>query len=159
MTEGTGIPDELKAMVGTMTEPIIIEVERGAIRRYADAVDDQNPLFRDVEYAKNSRYGEIICPPGFFGWPIKGGGLEKMMGVIMPAMFKAGLFRVLDGGVDQEFFLPIHAGDVLTCYGKIADIREREGRSGKMLFVTLEDTYLNQNGDVVAKARSTLIAR
>jgi acyl dehydratase len=154
-----GIPDELKAMIGTMTEPIIMEVERGAIRRYADAVDDHNPLFRDVEYAKNTKYGEVICPPGFFGWPMKGNPLESLMGLVTPALLKTGLFRILDGGVDQEFYLPIRAGDVLTAYGKVADIREREGKSGKMLFVTLEMTYLNQNGDLVSKARSTIIAR
>lgn len=158
MTEA-GIPEEVKAMIGTTTEPIIMEVERGAIRRYADAIDDSNPLFRDVEHAKKSRYGEIICPPGFFGWPLKGGGLEQMMGTIMPAMMKAGLFRILDGGVDYEFFLPVRAGDILTSYGKLADVREREGRTGKMLLITLESTYLNQNGDKVAVARSTIIAR
>jgi acyl dehydratase len=158
MTEA-GIPEEVAAMIGTMTEPTIMEVERGAIRRYADAIDDSNPLFRDAEYAKNSRYGEVICPPGFFGWPLKGAGLEQMMGMLMPAMMKTGLFRILDGGVDYEFFLPIRAGDVLTSWGKIADIREREGKSGKMLFTTLEQTYLNQNGDLVAKSRATIIAR
>ena len=158
MTE-SGLPDEVKAMIGTMTEPIIMEVERGAIRRYADAVDDQNPLFRDAGYAKNTKYGEVICPPGFFGWPIKGNPLESMMGTIMPAMIKAGLFRILDGGVDQEFYLPIRAGDVLTSYGRVADIRQREGKSGTMLLVTLEMTYLNQDGDLMSKARSTIISR
>ncbi|TET38047.1 MAG: MaoC family dehydratase, partial [Dehalococcoidia bacterium] len=58
------ITDELKALIGTTTEPVIMEVERGAIRRYADAIDDPNPLFRDVEHARSSRYGEMICPPG-----------------------------------------------------------------------------------------------
>lgn len=158
MTEA-GIPDEIKALIGTTTEPVIMEVERGAIRRFADAIEDPNPLYRDVEYAKNSRYGEIICPIGFFGWPLKGGSLEQMMNTLMPAMTKAGLFRILDGGIEYEYFLPIRAGDTLTCYGKIADIREREGKSGKMLFMTLEQTYLNQNGDKVAIARATIIAR
>lgn len=158
MTEA-GIPDEIKALVGQMTEPMIMEVERGAIRRFAEAIDDPNPLYTDVEYAKNSRYGEVICPVGFFGWPIKGNPLEKMMGMLMPAMLKAGLFRILDGGVDYEYFLPIRAGETLTAYAKIADIREREGKSGKMLFLTVEQTYLNQNGDMVARTQATIIAR
>jgi len=154
-----GVPDEIKAMIGTTTEPAIMEVERGAIRRFADAIDDPNPLYRDVEYARNSKYGEIICPIGFFGWPLKGGGLEQMMNTLMPVMMKAGLFRILDGGIEYEYFLPVRAGDILTSYGKIADIREREGKSGKMLFMILEQTYWNQNSDKVAIARSTIIAR
>ena len=151
--------DELKAMIGTMAEPVIMEVERGAIRRYADAVGDENPLFHDVEFAKSAGYEDIICPPGFWGWPIKGraviGGLSMVGGVLV----KAGLFRILDGGVDQEFYIPIRAGDTLTAYSKIADIREREGKTGKMVFTTVETTYLNQNGDKVAVNRATIIAR
>lgn len=158
MTEA-GIPDELKAMIGTTTGAMVMEVERGAIRRFADAIDDPNPLYQDAEYARNSRYGEVICPIGFFGWPLKGGGLEQTMNMLMPVMMKAGLFRILDGGVDYEYFLPIRAGDVLTAVGKFANIRVREGKSGNMLFMTIEQTYFNQNGDTVAIARQTIIAR
>ena len=79
-----------------------------------------------------------------------------MVGAVL---VKAGLFRILDGGVDQEFYIPIRAGDTLTASTKIADIREREGKAGKMLFTTLETTYLNQNGDTVAVNRATVIAR
>ena len=39
-TGGSAITDELRAMVGTVTEPVIHEVERGAIRRYVEAVND-----------------------------------------------------------------------------------------------------------------------
>lgn len=161
MAEAPGITDELKAMIGIiMAEPTIIEVERGAIRRYADAIDDPNPLYRDVEYAKNSGYGELICPPGFFGWPVKaGGGPMWILDTFGDPLSRAGFPRILDGGIEYEFFIPIRAGDILTSYIKVADITERAGRTGNMLLVTLETTYLNQNGDIVAKARSSLIGR
>jgi len=152
------ITDELKALIGTTAEPVIMEVERGAIRRYANAIDDANPLFRDVEHARSSRYGEMICPPGFFGWPIKGGGLMEVLASLAPALARAGCPRILDGGVDFEFYLPIRAGDILTSYGKIADIRAREGKTGTMIFTTLETTFINQNGDLVAKRRATIIS-
>lgn len=159
MAEGSIMTDEIRAMIGTLSEPVIMEVGRVAIRRYADAVGDDNPLFQDVEHAKNAGYEDIICPPGFWGWPIKGratiGGLSIVGGVLV----KAGLWRILDGGVDQEFYIPIRAGDTLTAYSKVADIREREGKTGKMLFTTVETTYLNQNGDTVAVNRATIIAR
>lgn len=158
-TEGSAITDELRSMIGMTTEPVIHEVERGAIRRYADAIDDPNPLFRDVEYARGTKYGELICPPGFFGWAIKGGGVMELLGTVGAAVMRAGMPRILDGGVDYEFLLPIRAGDTLTSTGKFVDIREREGRSGKMLVLTLENTFLNQNGDLVAKARQNIIAR
>lgn len=160
MAEGSIITDEIRAMIGTGAEPVIMEVERGAIKRYADAVDDDNPLFHEVEAAKAAGYEDIICPPGFFGWPAKGRATIGGLSMVGSVLVKAGLFRILDGGVDQEFYLPIRAGDTLTAYAKIADVRERESKSGgKMLFTTVETTYWNQNGDKVAVSRSTIIAR
>jgi acyl dehydratase len=159
MTQSSAITNEMRAMIGTTSEPNILEVERGAIRRYADAIEDSNPLFRDVEHAKNSRCGEIICPPGFFGWPVKGDRRMGLMANAQEAAAKAGFPRLLDAGIEYEFFLPIRAGDTLTTYARLADITEREGKSGKMILFTTETIYLNQNGDTVAKARGTMIYR
>ena len=65
------IPEEIKKLIGTSGHPTLYEVEKGAIRRFADAVDDPNPLYHDEEYARKSKYGSMIAPPGFFGWPLK----------------------------------------------------------------------------------------
>lgn len=159
MADESILTDEIKAMIGTLSEPVIMEVGRVAIRRYADAVGDDNPLFHEVEHAKAAGYEDLICPPGFWGWPIKGRATIGGMSIVGAVLVKAGLFRILDGGVDQEFYIPIRAGDILTAYSKIADIREREGKTGKMIFTTVETTYLNQNGDTVAVNRATVIAR
>ena len=159
MADESILTDEIKAMIGTLSEPVIMEVGRVAIRRYADAVGDDNPLFHEVEDAKAAGYEDLICPPGFWGWPIKGRATIGGMSIVGGVLIKAGLWRILDGGVDQEFYIPIRAGDILTAYSKIADIREREGKAGKMVFTTVETTYLNQNGDTVAVNRATIIAR
>ena len=157
------LPDEVKEFIGKATDVRIFEVEKGAIRRFADAVDDPNPLYRDDEYARESRYGSIIAPPGFFGWPSRqprGAALatESRAG-LMVALVEAGYARVLDGGMEYEFFAPIRAGDTLAASAVIKNIREREGSTGAMAFVITETTYTNQNGDVVARARSTSIHR
>jgi len=160
MTEGSAIVDELRGLIGIMTQPVINEVEKGAIRRYAEAVGDPNPLYCDVGYARKSRYGEVICPPGFFGWATRvSSGAMEVMGTVFGALLRAGLVRILDGGVAYEFFLPVRAGDTLAWYAKFVDVREREGKAGKMVFLTMEITYLNQRGDLVAKRRQTFIAR
>lgn len=161
MAEVTEVVDEMKRYIGMLTEPVFNEVERGAIRRYAEAVGDPNPIYSDVEYAKNSKYGELICPPGFFGWPIKvSTGAIEMMGKLYSILIEAGLIRMLDGGIEYEFYLPARAGDTLAWFARFADVKERESKSGKkMVLLTTEMTYINQNGDVVAKRRQTFIAR
>ena len=144
---------ELAELIGTQYPPVILEVERGAIRRYAQAVSNPNPLYSDVEYANKSKYGEVICPPGFFGWPVKPG---SPLGLMFNQIRKiTGLTTGLDNGGEIEFILPIRAGDILTSVTKIADIYEEIGRSGnRLLLLIFEITYINQNGDTVAKSRS-----
>ncbi|MBM3166692.1 MAG: MaoC family dehydratase [Chloroflexi bacterium] len=149
--------DALRKLVGMSTDPYIYKIEEGAIQRYADAIGDPNPLFNDIGYAKKSKAGRLLCPPGFFGWPVKKGPGPLTLAI---ELIKAGApFRLLDGGVEYEFFEPVGAGDVLTMHNKIVDITEKESKSGSMLLTTIEATFLNQNGDVVAKARSTFINR
>jgi len=151
---------ELRGMLGAMTAPGINEVERGSIRRYCDAVGNPNPIFTDVEFARSRGHSDVLCPPGFFGWP-RGVQSEtvEVMGPVFAAVLNAGLLRILDAGDEYEFFLPIHAGDTLSWYIRFHDVNEREGKSGNMVFLTFENTYLNMNGDVVAKSRKTFLAR
>jgi acyl dehydratase len=149
------ISDELQKMIGTRSEPVIFKVEEGAIQRYAEAIGDTNPLYNDLEYAKKSKYGRLICPPGFTGWPVKRGRTTESISALL---VKAGApSRLLDGGVEFEFFEPIGAGDMLIATTTIAQITEKQTRLGSTLFTTTETTYLNQNGNLVLKAKQTLI--
>jgi acyl dehydratase len=152
------IPDSFKQYIGKVDPPHLREVERGAIRRYADAVGNDNPLYYDEEYAKKSRYGSIIAPPGFFGWAKQTvPSSEGLMG-LMGDMIEAGYAGILDGGMAYDYFLPVRAGDTLVASPKVADIALKEGKT-KMMIVRFEVTYYNQNGDLVAKAYQTLIGR
>jgi acyl dehydratase len=153
------IPEKVARLIGPIGEPQIWEVERGAIRRFADAIDDPNPLYRDVEYARNSKYGTIMAPTGFCGWPTKGGLMESM-GSIMGPMVNAGYPVIVDAGVEFESFVPIRAGDILSCHSKITNIAEKTTKSGKgMLMLTAEANFLNQNGDKALTVRSSFICR
>ena len=163
------LPEEVTKFIGKTIGTSIFEVEREAIRRFADAVDDPNPLYWDEDYAKNSRYGSIIAPPGFIsapwfsGRPTKWGSRDtidpRATAELQAALAKAGYGRGLDGGMEYEFFCPVRAGDTITSSSIIKDVVEREGRTGKIVFTITETTYTNQNGDLVAKARPTHINR
>lgn len=153
------VPDELKQHIGKIDPPHVREVERGAIRRYADAVGNGNPLYFDEEYASESRYGTIIAPPGFFGWSMQSVPSSEGIIGLMTAMINAGYYRILDGGMSYEFFLPVREGDIMIASPKVKDVNAKEGKSGTMMVCDFETTYLNQNGDLVAKAYQTLIGR
>jgi hydroxyacyl-ACP dehydratase HTD2-like protein with hotdog domain len=107
--------------------------------------------------------------PGFFGWPVnlpRGMTFQRPTDISDPpeatenmraALAKAGYWRVVDGGIEYEFFQPVRAGDVLSAKSMIKDIREREGKAGKMAFIIIETAYHNQKDELVAKARATAI--
>jgi hypothetical protein len=41
------------------------QVTRDAIKHFVDGIGDLNPIFRDREYAKKTKYGCLISPPTF----------------------------------------------------------------------------------------------
>ncbi|MFQ5925525.1 MAG: MaoC family dehydratase N-terminal domain-containing protein [Dehalococcoidia bacterium] len=150
MQQGSLITDEMKEQLGVEGTVTILEVEKGHVRMMAEALDDPNPLWQDEEYAKKTKYGGIIAPPAFLCSARAGTGRGVQM--------KTPFLRVLAGGDELEYYLPVRPGDVITSVSKIAAYNEREGKRGKMLFTIIETTYKNQRGEVVASGRSTHIS-
>ena len=142
------ITDEAKKVIGTESKPYTVEVERGAIRRFAEAIGDPNPLFNDEAAARKTRFGGMIAPPTFC----------RSLGSAVPEI-KIGMseFRGLDGGSEWEYFEPIRPGDRISVVSKIADIRESAGRLGAMVFITVETSYTNHYNQLCALQRSTVI--
>ena len=159
MGDNSRTAKKLREKIGMSLEPVIFEVEKGAIRRFAEAVEDSNPLYTDDEYAGNTRYAGIVSPPGFFGQPVKHNvGMETLLGMeVVLNLVGTPRSNVFNAGNDCEFFLPVRPGDILIGCPKLADIYEKSGRSGRMLFVVFEVTYKNQRDQVVAVMRHTII--
>ncbi len=129
-----------------------MEVEKGHIRRFAQALGDDNPLYHDEKYAKKSRHGGIIAPPTFptvFGF--EGERVLDGLGI--------NYARLLHGGQEYEYFRPIRAGDTISFSTKIVDVTEKQGKSGTMDIITTEMTGLDQEGEKVFVGRSTVVIR
>ena len=134
--------------VGTECEPLTVEVEKGAIIKFAQAIGDENPLWNDEAVARKSRYGGLIAPPTF----LRSLRLER------PELpFDLPFTRLLDGGSDWEYFQPVRAGDRITAVSRVSNLQERPGRMGLMIFMTSLITYRNQFDEVVATQTSTSI--
>jgi len=144
-----GLAEELKSQVGVDWPPLVYEIEKGMIRRFAQAVGDPNPLWQDEEYASRSSFSGIIAPPTFL--------LILGFGQILQTLTSDSSLTVLHGSTELECHQPVRPGDVITVTTKIANVRERPGKMGKMLFVTFDMTGTNQGQDVVAKCRQMAI--
>ena len=167
MTTESLITDEARAMIGTESEPVTgYPVTEHEIRRYAYAVDDLNPLWTDPEYARSTRQSGIVAPPLFYSIPfgidrplaeLREDGVAKgWQGRLMPPLRAT---RAMAGGTEVEFFRHIRPGDILTFRSRLADVYEREGRSGRLAFVISETTYTNQRDEVVCVVKTTQIVR
>jgi acyl dehydratase len=147
-SENTFLTEEIRQRaLGVQSGPAILDVEKGAVARFAEAVGDPSPVFNDEAAARKTRLGTLVAPPTF----LRSLRLER------PTLPGAPFDRVLDGGSDWEYFEPVRVGDRITGIVRIADLSERSGRLGTMLFMVLEYTYTNQFGERVATQRNTLI--
>ncbi|WNC16506.1 MaoC family dehydratase N-terminal domain-containing protein [Brevibacillus brevis] len=136
-------------VVGSTSEATLVEVEKGAIRAFAHAIGDDNPLCTDEGFARAHGYASLVAPPTFpttFRIPNPNVRFE--------------LSRVLHGGQEYRYTRPIVAGDVLRCVSRVADVYEREGKQGgKMTFLVTEVRGEDLDGQLVFTGKSTVILR
>lgn len=154
------VTDELRAWVGravSYTAPE--EVGRAAIRYFAVALRDDNPLYRDDAFARTTRHGGIVAPPTLVTEtcqlvdrpPDENGYFGHSWDLPLPSR------RFIRGENHYEFFQPVRPTDVVTTTWTIADVYERETRHGAMLFVVSEARYTNQRGELLALNREVNI--
>ncbi len=149
MAQQSLITPEMRKSIGKDLGSVTIEIEKGMIRKYAEAIEDSNPLWTDPSFAAKTRYKGLIASPGLFtAIMMRGGALRPL---------DTGLTRLLDGGGEYEFLKPVRPGDVLTAHNTLKDLFERPGKMGPMLFQVFETTWTNQKGELVATNRSTMI--
>jgi acyl dehydratase len=140
--------EEIKGLVGKEFAAYRVEIEKGVIRRLAEAIGDPNPLWQGQE-AEKASHKEIIAPPAFC--------LSMMMYGFIPGV-TVPLARGLDAGHSWKFHAPIQAGDVITVHSKIVDAYERRGkRFGTMVFLVFETILTNQQGEKVCTHRGTML--
>ncbi len=150
------VPDSLKQLVGQAEKPFVLKVEEGAIQRYARAVGDANPLYNNVQYAAQSKWGRLMAPPAFGGWPVEAEGFDmiKFVARLIGLGAPAGL---LDGGVDYEFYSDVGAGDTLVAVTRVESIEGRETKLGATMITVVETTFTNQKGARAFVMRNTFL--
>jgi acyl dehydratase len=140
-----------KSLIGRESEPVLHEVEKGAIRRFVDALGDPNPIYVDEEAARAAGYRALVAPPTF--------PAVLAMNERFRHSLDLGTRSLLHGEQQIEYGRPILAGDRLTVVSRVADVQERAGSSGPMDILVLEDEGRDPQGALVFRTRSTLVLR
>jgi acyl dehydratase len=140
-----------RSLIGRESEPVVHEVEKGAIRRFAEALGDPNPIYVDDVAARAAGYPSLVAPPTF---PV-----ALTMNERFRHSLDLGTRSILHGEQQFEFTRPVVAGDRITVKTKVADVQERAGASGPMDVLILEDEGRDERGELVFRTRAMLILR
>ncbi len=131
-----------------------------AIKKYAIAVDDRNPIYLDEAYASKSKYGGIVAPYTYICE--NNHDLYEHLeenGVIaghvdqLPPPFDL----IIRGGNEFEFFQRVRPSDIISFTRTIKSMSLREGKTGPLLILVNEYIYKNQNRETLAVNRETFI--
>lgn len=137
-----------RSLIGTAAAPFVVEVEKGAIRRFAEAIGDPNPLYRDEAFARAQGFPGVVAPPTFptsFRPPAD-----------PPWMIGLDRRRIVAGEVAFAFVRPIVSGMTLECRLRFVGVEAREGRKGSMELIRQEMTGHDGEGLVFTHARTTV---
>lgn len=139
------------SLIGQEFDRYTYEVTREDIIEFATSLGETNPLYTDEEYAATTPYGSIIAPPTF--------SVTFRSYATMPDLKLNYGKRGFDGGKECQFLAPVRPGDSITGVDRIAEVYEKTGRSGNMIFIVRESELTNQHGEKVAVIRQSLIRR
>jgi acyl dehydratase len=155
------LTDELKAWIGREAHyPAREELGRAAIRYFALAMGDANPLYVDEAYAKEAGYPSVIAPPTLIcetcQYAHRAPDADGYIGHVWH--LPVANCRLLRAGNEYEFVRPILPSDWISVMWTLEDIVERSAsRGGAQLFVTSVARYRDAEGEVVAINRETLV--
>jgi N-terminal half of MaoC dehydratase len=129
------------SLIGASSQPRTFEVTREAVLRFMEATED--PALQsgnDIEYA----------PPTFpTTFRVRVPGLE----------LDGSKMQLIHGEQQYTYTRKVRIGEKITCVARVADIRERAGKSGPMTIVISEIIGTDEQRQLVFTGHSTTIVR
>jgi hypothetical protein len=140
-----------RSLIGSLSAPFVVEVEKGAIRKFATAIGDPNPLYRDAQYAQAHGYDDVVAPPTF---PTTFRPPEEP-----PWFAPLDRRRVVAGQTWFEYERPIVAGMRLTCTIRFTGVDDKTGSKGRMELLHQQTEGRDETGRLVFTAGRTTVYR
>jgi hypothetical protein len=128
---------ELVDKPGYEFKPVVCEIEKSMIRRFVQALGDDNPRWREE------------VPPTL--------ALTLGFDAIQEVLTADPELTVLHGSTELESLRTLKPGDVVTINTRVARVRQQQGKMGTSRFVTFEISCNNQRDELVARCRQMAI--
>jgi len=142
--------DELRRRIGVkieqQAEPWCYEATRDNIRHYAHGIGDDNPLWCDPDYARKSRFGDIVALPSFLFATsrIISGYVGGLSGV-----------HAMWAGADWTWHKPVPRNEEVSTEASLKDLIVHETRfAGRAVQQIYNVKFYGRQGDLLAEADS-----
>jgi acyl dehydratase len=130
---------------------VTVTVERDDVLRFADAIGEDNPLFRDPEAARRAGYPEQLAPPTF----VTRMQILTSAQVVLDEELGLNYSMVVHGEQAYEWRRPVVVGDVLSAVPRIVDIYAKKSNE----YLVIEAEIRDARGETVVVGRTILISR
>ena len=140
-----------QALKGKEYQEVSFTVERDRVVQFADAIGEDNPVFRDAEASASQGYGEQLAPPTF----VTVMQIMTSGQVVLDQELGLNYALVVHAEQEYEWQRPVRVGDVLSAVPRIADIYSK----GPNEFLVIEADIKDTSGQTVVVARTTLLSR
>ncbi len=139
--------------IGREGKALVNEVEKGAIRRFAEALGETNPIYFEEAAARAAGYRSVVAPPTFPST------LRSQSDLRDNLMLSPGK-HLIQAEQTIEYARPIVAGDKLSVTSRVAEISQRATPSGMTDVVIIEDEGRDDaSGEVVYRSRALWVVR
>ncbi|MPZ72582.1 MAG: hypothetical protein GEU74_05020 [Nitriliruptorales bacterium] len=161
----TVITDEARRWADRTYPAVEFTVDARDIAKYAHAVGADDPVHFDKSAAMAVGYRDVVAPSTFCyvvrmqAYNLVGRSRLEPDGSPSDDVPPLPTRRAMAGETTLDIQRPVTAGDVITVTKRLLGMHEKSGRSGPLVFVEMEFTYTDQNGDIVARERFTRIYR
>ena len=136
-----------KDQIGKQSNKVKNTVERGAVKKFAEAIGDLHPIYVDEDTGRLSRHKNNIAPPTF------------------PRVFDYGVVESLNlpnkglihGEQTFHYARPLLVGEDVYCYSKVKNYFEKKGNFGEMGFLVIENYGEDVSGALIFSSTSTVV--
>jgi acyl dehydratase len=142
-----------RSVIGREFPATSLLITRSRLQNFAKATGQSDPVYTDVDAAKQAGHRDLPVPPTF----LFGIELEAPDPFAFLTDLGVDLRTILHGEQSFEYRQMAYAGDGLTSTSRIADVYDKKG--GLLEFIVRESTVTNQDGGVVAVLRSSTVVQ
>ena len=140
-----------RSLLGVEHAAGTFHITKELILAYAGIIGETNPIYVDEEEAIKSEYGGLIASPtlcNLFTSPMD-----------HPDINLEAAGAGFHAGQALESIETVRPGDTLEAMTKLKEVYAKTGRSGTMVFVVWETTFVNQDQVKVAAVQESFVRR